>query len=141
MKFLLHTRKIKGLRTISYYLMKVLGLEIPKSVKIGRNVCFEHWGYGVVLHPNTIIEDNVKIYQGVTTGRGDIYTSFENSQMDKIIIKESAILCAGSKIICKSGVLVVDKGTIIGANAVLLSSTGINEVWGGIPAKKLKSRG
>ncbi|MEM5608966.1 hypothetical protein AAHH76_26810 [Bacillus toyonensis] len=110
--------------------MKVLGLEIPKSVKIGRNVCFEHWGYGVVLHPNTIIEDNVKIYQGVTTGRGDIYTSFENSQMDKIIIKESAILCAGSKIICKSGVLVVDKGTIIGANAVLLSSTGINEVWG-----------
>ncbi|MBO1579767.1 hypothetical protein [Bacillus sp. XF8] len=118
--------------------MKIIGLEIPKSVKIGNNVRFEHWGYGVVLHPNTIIEDNVKIYQGVTTGRADIYNSFENSNMEKIVIKDGAILCAGCKIICKDGVLEIGRDTIIGANAVLLASTGPNEVWGGIPAKKLK---
>ncbi|MFQ7842579.1 MAG: acyltransferase, partial [Thomasclavelia spiroformis] len=54
-------------------------------------------------------------------------------------IKEGAILCAGAKILGK-GQLTVGRNTIIAANAVLLSSTGDNEVWAGIPAKKIKDR-
>lgn len=46
-------------------------------------------------------------------------------------------MCAGSKILAKDN-LVVGKNTIIAANSVLLKSTGENEVWGGIPARRLK---
>ena len=38
------------------------------------------------------------------------------------------------------GKLVVGKGTIIGANAVLTQSTGENEIWAGIPAKLIGKR-
>lgn len=47
---------------------------------------------------------------------------------------------AGCKIIASKGELVVGKGTIIGANAVLLESTGENEIWAGVPAKKVGVR-
>ncbi|MDM5157366.1 hypothetical protein QUF88_27180 [Bacillus sp. DX1.1] len=113
-------------------------MEIPKTVKLGKDVTFVHWAYGTVLHPNTEIEDNVKIYQGVTLGRADIFNSFEESKMNGILIKKGAILCAGSKILCKEGTLTVGENTVIGANSVLLKSTGDNEIWGGIPARKLK---
>jgi serine O-acetyltransferase len=34
----------------------------------------------------------------------------------------------------------VGKGCVIGANAVLLESTGENEVWVGVPAKHIGDR-
>lgn len=58
--------------------------------------------------------------------------------MKKIIISDGAILCAGAKILSKEDTLIVGKNTIIGANSVLLNSTGDNEVWVGIPAKRIK---
>lgn len=42
--------------------------------------------------------------------------------------------------IASKGEVVVGENTIIGANAVLLESTGDNEIWGGVPARRLKSR-
>ena len=116
------------------------GISIPRKVKIGNNVLFPHNSVGTVLHPNTIIEDNVVIYQNVTIGRSDIQNSFEKSKMKKILIKEGAIICAGAKVLCKEGTLTVGKNTIVAANAVLLNSTGDNEIWGGIPAKKIGER-
>ena len=55
-------------------------------------------------------------------------------------LKRGAILCTGARIIGKKGILVVGENTIIGANAVLTCSTGNNEVWAGIPARKIKDR-
>lgn len=82
----------------------------------------------------------MKIYQNVTIGRGDIWKEYDPSNNLSFLIKEGAILCAGSKVIASKGRIVVGKNTIIAANAVLLQSTGENEIWGGIPAKKLKDR-
>ena len=75
-----------------------------------------------MLHPSTIIEDNVTIFHQVTCGRGDMYNIFPNapkSEFQRIILKKGACLCAGAKIICNRGTLVVGENTIIGANAVL----------------------
>ena len=77
---------------------------------------------------NTIIEDNVKIYQNVTIGRSDIYKPYKDSKMKNIIIKENAIICAGAKKLCKEGTLTIGKNSIVAANAVLLNSIGDNEV-------------
>jgi len=34
----------------------------------------------------------------------------------------------------------VGRGTVVGANAVLLESTGENELWAGVPARKVGLR-
>lgn len=130
-------------RFIGYFstlFLKTLGLEIPQSVKIGKNVEFAHGATGLVIHPNATIEDRVKIFQQVTLGRADAYIPFEKSKMEGILVKEGAVLCAGAKILCKEGILVVGKNTIIGANSVLTNSTGDNEIWAGVPARKIRDR-
>lgn len=55
-------------------------------------------------------------------------------------IMDDAILCAGAKILFNEKKLIVGKGSIIGANAVLTQSTGDYEIWAGIPAKKIGIR-
>ena len=131
-------RKNKLLNKIIHNILLRKGLDLPASVKLGANVCFPHNSIGTVIHPDTIIEDNVKIYQNVTIGRADVYKDISQSRMKRIIIKNGAILGAGCKILSKNEVLVVGENTIIGANAVLLQSTGDNEIWVGIPAKKIE---
>ncbi|CUO84173.1 MULTISPECIES: hypothetical protein [Clostridium] len=110
-----------------------LGADIPVDVCVGEGVEFCHNALGTVIHPNTIIGNDVSVYQNVTIGKARV----KDKKQIKIIIEEGAVLCAGSKILAKDN-LVVGKNTIIAANSVLLKSTGENEVWGGIPARRLK---
>lgn len=116
------------------------GIDIPCSVKLGKGVEFPHNSLGTVIHPFTAIDSGAKIYQNVTIGRGDIWQSYDPSNNLSFLIKEGAILCAGCKVIASHGKLIVGKNTIIAANAVLLESTGDNEVWAGVPARKIKDR-
>lgn len=75
-----------------------------------------------MIHDNTIIEDNVRIYQNVTLGRADVYKSEKDSpsEFKGFLLKEGACICAGAKLICKKGTLVIGKNAVVGANAVLL---------------------
>lgn len=120
--------------------VKLSGSDIPSCCKIGKNVQFPHGIKGIIFSTNTIVEDNVTIYHQVTCGRGDIFPKSDSLPVKGIILKKGSILCAGAKIICNRGLLVVGENTVVGANAVLTCSTGDDEIWGGIPAKKLKDR-
>ena len=115
-----------------------IGLQIPKSVKLGKGVLFEHYGMGTVIHTKTQIEDGVRIYHGVTIGRGD--THIKSKELKGFIIRKGAIICAGAKIIGTKGTLVIGENAIVGANAVVLSSIGDNEIWAGIPARRIGLR-
>jgi len=137
---LVHARKSRLVGGLAYYLLKLLGIEIPISVTIGTDFELAHGGFGVVIHPNTSIGSRVKIYPGVTLGRADIYRPAAVSQFQGIIVEDDAILSPGAKILCKQGVLRVGRGTVVGANAVLLQSTGENEIWAGIPAQLVGKR-
>ena len=55
-------------------------------------------------------------------------------------IGNDVILSPGCKILCKQGLLQVGNGTVIGANAVLLQSTGEYEIWPGSPARCIGQR-
>lgn len=125
---------------LAYLLLKALGVEIPRSVEIGEGFTLVHGGFGVVIHPNSKIGRNVKIYPGVTLGRADIHLPIEKSKFTGIEIGDDVILSPGSKVLCKEGVLRVGRGTVLGANAVLLDSTGEGEVWAGLPAKRVSPR-
>jgi serine O-acetyltransferase len=137
---LVYARERKFFGKFAYYSLKVLGVEIPRPVKIGKNFELAHGGFGVVIHPNSKIGDRVKIYPGVTIGRADVYRDIENSKFEGIVIQDDAVLASGAKILCQKGTIHVRRGTVVGANSVLLESTGEFEIWAGIPAKCIGKR-
>lgn len=78
------------------------------------------------------------MYQGVTIGKKRLWESgIEEGGCE---IQDDVILCAGCKVLFGKQKLVVGRGCVIGANSVLLCSTGENEIWAGIPAKKIGER-
>jgi len=133
--FLVYARKWTVVGQLAYYLLKLLGAEIPLPVKFGADCMLLHGGFGVVIHPQTEFADRVRIYPGVTLGRADIHHPASSSAFKGIQVGSDAILCSGAKILCKEGFLIIGKGSMVAANAVLLESTGENEIWAGIPAR------
>jgi len=137
---LVYLRNSRWVRKPAYLLLKSLGVEIPLSVPIGTGFQLEHGGFGTVIHSRTVIGKDVKVYPGVTIGRADIYRPADQSNFEGVEIGDEAILCPGARILAKDGILHVGRGTVIGANAVLLESTGEWEIWAGIPAHKVGER-
>ncbi len=137
---LVYARYWPLLGRLAYYALKLLGVEIPLSVPIGSDFELAHGGFGLVIHSLTTIGNRVKIYPGVSLGRADIYRPMQYSRFAGIQIEDDVILCPGAKVLCKEGVLKVGRGTVIGANAVLLQSTGEEEIWAGIPARCIGKR-
>lgn len=132
------TKPIIGL--LAYYMLKILGVEIPRSVQVGHDLELVHGGFGVVIHSRTVIGDRVKIYPGATVGRADIYLPIEKSRFEGVVIEDDVILCPGCKVLCRQGVMKLGRGSVVGANAVLLDSTGENEIWAGVPARLVNRR-
>lgn len=137
---LVYARQWPVLGRLAYYTLKLIGVEIPLSVKVGRDFELAHGGFGVVIHSRTEIGDRVKLYPGVGLGRADIHLPMTNSRFEGIKIEDDVIISTGAKVLCKQGVLQVGRGTLVGANAVLLESTGENEIWAGIPAQCVGKR-
>ena len=137
---LVYARQKPLIGRLAYYLLKLLGAEIPPSVPVGESFELAHGGFGVVVHSRTVIGKRVKLYPGVTLGRADIYLPADRSQFEGIVVEDDVILSPGCKVLCKSGVLRVGRGSVIGANAVLLESTGEDEIWAGIPARCVGKR-
>jgi len=137
---LVYARKIPLLGGLAYYLLKLLGIEIPRSVIVDEDLELAHGGFGVVIHPKTAIGKRVKIYPGVTLGRADIYRPASQSKFEGIVVEDDVILSPGAKILGKEGILRIGRGSVVGANAVLLESTGENEIWAGVPARYIGRR-
>ncbi|MCS6908322.1 MAG: hypothetical protein RML93_10635 [Anaerolineales bacterium] len=137
---LVYARTLPVVGRLAYYLLKALGVEIPCSVRIEEGFELVHGGFGVVIHSKTVIGKRVKIYPGVSIGRADIYRPIHESRFEGIVIEDDVILAPGAKVLGKEGVLRVGRGTVVGANAVLLQSTGENEIWAGVPARKVGTR-
>lgn len=137
---LIHSKNLISRVLLRIYKV-VKNSELPPPCQIGEHIKFPHGLKGIVIHPSTIIEQNVTIFHQVTCGRGDIFNIFSNapkSEFQGIILREGCVLCVGAKVICNRGKLVVGRNTIVAANSVLTKSTGDNEIWAGVPAKLIK---
>ena len=137
---LVYARRWPLVGRLAYYALKLLGVEIPRQVPVGPGFELAHGGVGVVIHSKSRIGARVKVYPGVTLGRADIHRPIEQSCFEGIVVEDDVILAPGAKVLCKQGVLRVGRGTVVGANAVLLQSTGENEIWAGVPAKCVGKR-
>ena len=123
-------------KAICRKIAKYLGCYVGKNVKIGKDVRFVHNALGTVIYTDTTIEDGVWIYQNVTLGKSDVKKTDASAHF---IIRKNAVLSAGAKILCKPNETIeIGENSIVAANAVLLNSVPPNEIWGGVPARKLK---
>jgi serine O-acetyltransferase len=133
------TRRVVG--PIAQRLLRITaGIEIPSSVRLGDGVRIMHGGFGLVIHDDTTVGNRVRLFQGVTLGRSDVWMPRDEAVFGGIEIADDACICAGAKVIGGASRLRVGRGTVVGANAVLLESTGDWEIWAGVPARMVGKR-
>ncbi|MGB2896468.1 MAG: hypothetical protein WBB65_09955 [Anaerolineales bacterium] len=137
---LVYAREVPVIGAFANYVMKLMGVEIPRSVKFGVDFTLDHGGFGIVIHPSMTIGDGVKIYPGVTLGRADIHLPIEESPFKGILVEDEVILSPGANVLGRKGQLRTGKGTIVGANAVRLESAEAGEIWAGAPAHRIGHR-
>jgi serine O-acetyltransferase len=118
----------------------LLGVDIPPSVRIGADLRLQHRGRGVVLHPRTTIGDRVRIFHNVTVGRAEPHSLRPDDAIERFVIEDDAWLCVGAVVLGSSGVVRIGRGTVVAANAVVIGSTGEDEIWAGTPARKVADR-
>lgn len=88
---LVYARGWPVLGRLAYYTLKLIGVEIPRSVNVGRDFELVHGGFGVVVHSRTEIGDRVKVYPGVGLGRADIHIPMTDSRFEGIKIGDDVI--------------------------------------------------
>ncbi|MBX3100465.1 MAG: hypothetical protein KF761_12915 [Salinibacterium sp.] len=123
-------------------MLKSLGVEFPRSVEWSVPLELAHGAVGLVVHSRTRIGSGVTLMPGVVIGRSDSYIPEQaGTATGRVVIGDNVTVGAGAKVLFKPGQeLVIAPGTIVGANAVLLESTGADEVWAGNPARRVGTR-
>lgn len=138
--WLISLRQQRLLGPVVTKVLALIGPDIPRQAAVGQAVRFAHRGNGVVIAPQTTIGAYVTIFHQVTIGSADVTASHADVGFGGVVIEDHAIIGAGAKILGGTTQLVVGRGTIVGANAVLLQSTGEYEVWAGVPARRIGKR-
>lgn len=133
---LIYARRSRLLSRPVREILALYGIEFPHQTEVGAGLVVEHRGFGLVVSGLAVIGENVTLYPGVTLGRAQVDP--HNPAFEGIEIGDGVTIGTGAKVLGGSGVLVVGAGTKIGANAVLTQSTGCNEVWAGVPARRLR---
>lgn len=117
-------------RLIDYFIIRgFYSCDVQSNTKIGKDLDLSHNGLGVVIHPRSVIGDNVKILQGVTIG-GRIGPQLP-------IIGNNVQIGAGAKIL---GGVRIGNNARIGANAVVLIDIPDGCTAVGVPAKIISSK-
>jgi serine O-acetyltransferase len=131
---LVYARRFRLARALHFALF---GADFPPAAKVGKGLRLVHRGQGIVVHPRTTLGNDVRIYHQVTLGRKDAHLPLESSRMEQIVIEDGVVIFPGAKILAGDGITTIGAGTIIAANAVVTCSTGPNEIWAGVPARKV----
>ena len=104
-------------------LLRVLySFELPKTVKVGKNVIFEHRGLGTVINVNSEIGDNSIIQHHVTIGLKE-YRGQKNSKAPKI--GKNVKIGAYATIL---GDITIGDNVVIGANTLVLQDIEPNTI-------------
>ncbi|MCY1275193.1 Serine acetyltransferase [compost metagenome] len=124
----LHQLKVPGAALLFKILIRLIcNCAIDPRTKIGVGSHFAYGGIAVVIHKNCVIGKNVTISQCVTIGgRSGIPETPK--------VGDNVYIGAGAVIL---GNVTISDNAIIGAGAVVINDVGQNEIWAGVPAKKI----
>jgi len=124
----LHNLGVPGAAFVFKALIRLIcNCAIDPRTSIGTESFFAYGGIAVVVHKDAIIGKKVTISQSVTIGGGA-------SKPGVPTIGDNVYIGAGSIIL---GGVTIGDGAVVGAGAVVLSDVGNNEVWAGVPARKV----
>jgi serine O-acetyltransferase len=140
---LLRATRVPVIGRAAYLGLKLLGVEFPRTVEWDGPIELAHGAVGLVVHGATRIGRDVILMPGVVVGRADSWIPPARVAHlgGRVVIGDDVTLGAGAKVLYEAGQeLIVAEGTIVGANAVLRSSTHPYEIWAGIPARRVGLR-
>lgn len=110
------SRKIPG---VNILLRVLYHCDVPRRTKIMGGVKFGHNGAGVIIHPNTVIEENVFIQHHVTCG-----VRFTGDACP--IIRKNCKLGAYAIIL---GPVEIGENSVIGAGAIVTHDVPPNTIY------------
>lgn len=105
-------------RLMTEYAHRLTGVDINPGAQIGNSFFIDH-ATGVVIGETAIIEDNVKIYQGVTLGALFVAKNLKKTKRHPTI-KNNVTIYANATIL--GGETVVGENSVIGGNAWVTTS-------------------
>lgn len=111
------------------------GTDINPGAKIGNSFFIDH-ATGVVIGETAVIEDNVKIYQGVTLGALTVDRNLRNVKRHPTI-KKNVTIYANATIL--GGETVIGENSIIGGNVWLTKSVPANSMVSHTPQISIKN--
>ena len=127
---------------VAVRLLKWRGIEIPRTVRIGRRLRLPHGAVGLVIHQDTMIGNDVKLYQGVTLGRSDTYLPADKTTPGGgIVVGDDVVIGANAVVLFRGGQsLSIGDGAVIGAGSVVVTDVPSGEIWAGVPATRKGAR-
>lgn len=106
---------------------------LPYQAEIEKDLQLEHYGLGIVVHPNVKIGRRVKIYHHVTLAAETAVGSEH-----KIVVGDDVVIGAGAIIIARvNRGLHIGNGACIGAGAVVTSDVLPGQTVVGSPARPI----
>ncbi|MGS2727636.1 serine O-acetyltransferase EpsC [Psychroserpens sp. BH13MA-6] len=111
-------------RMMSEYVHGITGIDIHPGATIGASFFLDH-GTGIVIGETTIINNEVKIYQGVTLGGVHVKKNLANIKRHPTI-EDNVVIYANATVL--GGDVVIGANSIIGANVCVTNSVPPNSV-------------
>lgn len=112
------------------YIQSHYGMELSTGATISPKVKFMHT-VGIVVGEGCVVCEGVTFYSNVTLGRKDIYKE------EYPTIGENCVLCTGCSIL---GGVKIDKDSIVGAHALVISDLIGGGTFVGVPARRISKK-
>lgn len=119
-----HRRAARAVKALVFLVFHAV---LPPELVAGRNLILGHFGLGVVIHPNTILGDDVYLHHAVT-----LATDIPPSDPRRMVIEDRVTIGTGATLL---GPIRVGRDAVVGAGAVVTRDVPPGVVVAGSPAR------